>query len=83
MQEKDMVNDYLSMLNSSLAGYGGIISQTDNAKLRQTLQDMRNQDEARQYTVYQKAKSKGYYKPASAADESEVSQVKTDFTQGQ
>ncbi|WP_027633046.1 spore coat protein [Clostridium hydrogeniformans] len=80
MQEKDMVNDYLSMINSSLAGYGGIISQTDNEELRQTIQQMRNQDELRQYKLYQTAKQKGYYKPAQQATQSEIGTVKSEFT---
>ncbi|MEW8956362.1 spore coat protein, partial [Clostridium sp.] len=73
MQEKDMINDYLSMINSSLTGYGGIISQTENQELRQTIQQMRNQDELRQYNLYQKAKEKGYYKPAQQATQTEIS----------
>ena len=49
MQEKDIMNDYLSMINSSLTGYANMIAQTDNQQLRQTLQQMRDSDEARQY----------------------------------
>jgi len=30
MDEKTMVNDALSMINSSLTGYASIIAQTDN-----------------------------------------------------
>ena len=45
MNEKEMVSDYLAGLNSSLAGYGGIIAQCENESLRQTIQGMRNGDE--------------------------------------
>lgn len=79
MQEKDIMNDYLSMINSSLTGYANMIAQTDNEELRQTLQQMRNQDELRQYKVYQIAKEKGYYKPAEQATQNEISTVKSEF----
>ena len=45
MQEKEMISDYLAGINASLAGYGGIISQCENQELRETIQNMRNQDE--------------------------------------
>lgn len=83
MQEKIILNDYLTSLNHSLSGYAGIISQTDNEQLRQTIQQMRNQDEVRQYTVYKKAKEKGYYKPAQPADQAEINVVKSEFTTSQ
>ncbi|OLO42703.1 spore coat protein [Alkalihalophilus pseudofirmus] len=79
MNEKDMMNDYLSMINGSLTTYSQIIAQTDNPQLRQTLQQMRNQDEARQYAVYNAAKQRGYYKPAAPAQMSEIQQVKMEL----
>ena len=82
MQEKDIVNDYLSGLNSSLTGYASIIAQTENQELRQTVQNMRNQDEQRQYAVFTLAKQKGYYKPAQPATENEIMTVKNEFSQG-
>ncbi|RDY28366.1 spore coat protein [Romboutsia weinsteinii] len=56
MQEKEIISDYLSCINESLACYRGIIAQIENEQLRQTLQDMRNQDEVRQYNLFKKAK---------------------------
>lgn len=82
MQEKDIMNDYLSMINSSLTGYASMITQTDNQQLRQTLQQMRDSDEARQYKIYQTAKEKGYYKPAQPAKQEEISTVKSELTMG-
>jgi len=82
MQEKDIVNDYLSGLKSSLTGYANAISETDNPQLRQTLQQLRNQDEQRQYEVYQLAKQKGYYKPAKPADQTEITTLKNELSQG-
>lgn len=80
MTEKDMMNDYLSMLNASLSGYAGIIAQTENPQLRQTIQQLRNQDEARQFRVYQTASQKGYYQPAAQADQNEIQQVKSQLS---
>ncbi|WP_066870439.1 spore coat protein [Clostridium mediterraneense] len=83
MQEKEMISDYLSSINASLAGYGATIAQTENRELRQTLQDMRNQDEIRQYNLFKKAKEKGYYKPAEPATQDEISSIKQEFSQEQ
>lgn len=82
MQEKDIMNDYLSGLNASLGEYGSIIAQTNNEQLRQTLQQLRNQDEVRQYNVYLKAKEKGYYMPAEPATGEEINTVKSQLSQG-
>ncbi|MCD8503049.1 MAG: spore coat protein [Bacillaceae bacterium] len=80
MTEKDMMNDYLSMLNASLSTYAGIISQCENPQLRQTIQQLRNQDEARQYRTYQAASQKGYYQPAAQADQTEIQQVRSQLS---
>ncbi|MBE5962816.1 MAG: spore coat protein [Lachnospiraceae bacterium] len=82
MQEKEMVSDYLAGLNASLAGYGGIIAQCENQELRQTIQEMRNQDEIRQYSLFKIAKEKGYYIPAQQATEQEIQKVNQDMSQG-
>ena len=82
MQEKEMISDYLASINASLSKYGDIISQTENEQLRQTIQVMRNQDEARQYALFQKAKEKGYYIPAQQATPEEVATVKQQVSQG-
>ena len=36
IQDKEMVNDILSMINGSLTTYANVISQTSNPQLRQT-----------------------------------------------
>jgi len=81
MQEKDMVNDTLSMLNSSITGYANVISQAGNQQLRQTIQQIRNNCELSQYELYQMAEQKGYYKPAAQARPDEIQQVKASFNQ--
>ncbi|TDL65055.1 spore coat protein [Rhodococcus qingshengii] len=76
-QDKEMVNDYLAGLNASLTGYANIIAQTNNSELRQTLIQMRNQDESRQRTLYSFALQKGHYKPAATASKEVVEQLRT------
>lgn len=76
MQEKHMVNDVLSMYNSSLTTYGSVIAETENQQLRQTLQQMRDEDEKFQYQLFQIASQKGYYQPAQKADPQDIQQVK-------
>ncbi len=80
MQEKDMVNDILSMVNGSLTGYANSIAQSSDQNLRQTLQQIRNADEQFQFQLAQVAEQKGYYKPAEAAGAQEIQQVKSIFT---
>ena len=53
MTEKDMVNDYLSSLKSSLTGYASAISESSNPELRKTFQQMRDADEQRQQKLAQ------------------------------
>ena len=82
MNEKDIVNDYLAGLKSSLTGYANAISECENPQLRQTFQELRNQDEQRQYQLYQAAKQKGYYQPAQPANQNEIATVKNQVSQG-
>lgn len=82
MNEKDIINDYLSGLKSGLTGYANAISETENPQLRQTLQQMRDQDEQRQYKIYQAAKQKGYYQPAQPAQPMEIATVANQLSQG-
>ncbi|WP_010650299.1 spore coat protein [Oceanobacillus massiliensis] len=83
LQDKDIVNDYLAGLNASLTGYAGYISQSNNAQLRQTLIQLRNQDETRQRTMYEYALQKGYSQPAAPASQEVVQQLKTQLNSGQ
>lgn len=80
MQEKDMVNDILSMINSSLTGYANTISQCSDQTLRQELQQIRNADEQFQYQLFKIAEQKGYYQPAGQATQQEIQEVKSTFT---
>lgn len=81
MQEKDMVNDTLSMMNNSIANYANVITQASNQQLRQAIQQIRNNCEQSQFELYQMAEQKGYYKPAAQAKQDEIQQVKSGFNQ--
>ncbi len=80
MQDKEMVNDIMSMVNSSLTCYAGYITETSNQQLRQTLQQIRNSDEQFQFQLFQVAEQKGFYKPASPATSQEIQQVKSQLS---
>ncbi len=77
MKEKDMVNDLLTQINSSLTGYASVISQSSNPQFRQTIQQIRNNCETFQYDLYKLAEQKGFYKAAAQADQAEIMQVKS------
>ena len=69
MDEKTMVNDILEDVKSGLKTYQGVISEAENMQLRQTIQQIRNNDESFQYELFKVAQTKGYYKPAQSATE--------------
>ncbi|AOV06784.1 spore coat protein [Sporosarcina ureilytica] len=83
LQDKEMVSDYLAGINASLTGYANMISQANNSELRQTLINMRNQDESRQRVIYQYALGKGYYTPAAPASQEVIQQVKAQLSSPQ
>jgi spore coat protein CotF len=77
LQDKTMVNDALSSTKSSLTAYTNAIAECANPTLRAALQQIRNADEASQFELYKMASSKGWYKPAAMASDTEVQQVKS------
>lgn len=79
MEEKTMINDILSGVKSSLTTYQNAISECENTNLRQTLQQIRNNDESFQYELFKIAQTKGYYKPAQKATVTEIDTVKTEL----
>ena len=81
MDEKTMVNDILNGVNSELTTYQNVISQAENMQLRQTFQQIRNNDESFQYELFKIAQSKGYYVPAQKATVTEINTVKTELQQ--
>lgn len=82
MQEKTMVADTLAGINGELTRYAGMIAQSENKELKQTLKQIRNACEQSQEELYQLARERSYYVPASKATEEEVAHVKGLFAQG-
>lgn len=78
MEEKYMVNDILEGIKAELTTYQGVISEAENMNLRQTIQNIRNQDETFQYELFKVAQAKGYYTPASQAPQNEITKVKNE-----
>lgn len=81
MDEKTMVNDILASVKSDLTAYQTAISEAENMNLRQTFQQIRNNDESFQYELFKIAQNKGYYKPAQKATVTEIDTVKNELQQ--
>lgn len=79
MDEKTMVNDLLNTIKASLTTYQNVITETENMQLRQTIQQIRNNDESFEYELFKVAQTKGYYQPAQVATEKEVQAVKKEL----
>ena len=82
MQEKTMVADTLAGINGELTRYAGMIAQSENKELKQTLKQIRNACEQSQEELYKLAREKSYYVPAAKATQEEVDHVKSLFTGG-
>ena len=80
MDEKIMVNDILAGVKSDLLAYQTAISEAENMQLRQTFQQIRNNDESFQYELFKIAQAKGYYVQAQKATVTEVNTVKTEMS---
>lgn len=79
MDEKTMVNDVLGSIKADLGAYQTAISESENMQLRQTFQQIRNNDESFQYELFKVAQTKGYYKPAQSATPTEILTVKNEL----
>ena len=82
MQEKEIVLDVLGGTKASLAHYATFISETGNPALRQTFQQMRNDDEKFQYDLYKIAEQKGYYVSSPNASQHDLTSIKSSLTSG-
>lgn len=80
MEEKYMVNDILESVKAELTTYQGVISEAENMQLRQTVQQIRDNDESFQYELFKVAQAKGYYNPASKAPQTEIDKVKNEVS---
>lgn len=79
MDEKTMVSDALVGINGELKSYAEYITQSENPQLKQTLKQMRNKAETAQEQLFQIAREKSYYVPASKATQEEIAHVKSLF----
>lgn len=82
LNEKTMVADTLAGINGELVRFGEMIPQTENKELKQTLKQFRNACEQSQEEIYQLAREKAYYVPASKATAEEIAHVRSLFTEG-
>lgn len=80
--DKTMVADTLTGINGELIRFGEMIPQTENKELKTTLKQFRSACEQSQEELYQIAREKSYYVPASKATQEEVDHVKNLFTSG-
>ena len=83
MDEKTMVTDALVGINGELKMFGDMIAQTENQELKQCLKQIRNQAEMSQETMYELARRKSYYIPATKASPQEIEHVKSILSQPQ
>ena len=81
MEEKVMVSDILTGIKNETKMLGEMILETGNKELKQTLKQFRNACEQSQEEIYQIARDKSYYVPASKATQEEVDHVKALFTE--
>jgi len=80
LQDKTMVADTLTGINGELVRFGEMIPQTENKELKAALKQIRTACEQSQEELYQIAREKAYYVPASKATQEEIDHVKNLFT---
>ena len=79
MEEKTMINDIIKDLKFSINDYQNAICECENIGLRQTLQQIRNNEESLQYDLVKIANIKGYSNPSSKAETKEIENLKRQF----
>ena len=79
MDEKTMVNDVLYSCKLSLNLYENAIVNIKDMSLRQTIQQIRNNEESFQYEMFKIAQVKGYYIPTGEATVEEINEVKKEL----
>lgn len=81
MEEKYMVNDILEDLQAELEKYEKTITESQNIRFRQTIQQIRNNKEAFQYELFKVAQIKGYCVPEKKASQIEINEIKNRFNE--
>ena len=66
-------------INNSINDYQNAICECENIGLRQTLQQIRNNEESLQYDLVKIANIKGYSNPSSKAETKEFEDLKRQF----
>ena len=66
-------------LTHSINDYQNAICECENIGLRQTLQQIRNNEESLQYDLVKIANIKGYSNPSSKAETKEIEDLKRQF----
>lgn len=79
MEEKTMINDIIKDLKFSINDYQNAICECENIGLRQTLQQIRNNEESLQYDLVKIANIKGYSNQSSKAETKEIENLKRQF----
>lgn len=79
MEEKTMINDIIKDLKFSINDYQNAICECENIGLRQTLQQIRNNEESLQYDLVKIANIKGYSNLSSKAETKEIEDLKRQF----
>ena len=80
MTERDMVLDILTGVKASIANYAKVITECCDLNLRQTFQQMRNNDEQFQYDLYKIAEKKGYYIKSPTEEQEDCHNIKIQLT---
>lgn len=80
MTEKDMVLDILYNINLNILNYSKMITDCYDLNLRQTLQQMRNNEEQFQYELLKIAEQKGYYVKSLPESEENCQVIKLKLT---
>ena len=79
MDDKYMTNDILESTKSDLTTLQGVINEAENIQLRQTIQQIRNNEESFQYEMLKIAQIKDYKSVANQASQSEIEQIKNEL----
>ena len=71
-----MINDIIKDLKFSINDYQNAICECENIGLRQTLQQIRNNEESLQYDLVKIANIKGYSNPSLKAETKKIEDLK-------
>lgn len=76
MEEKTMINDIIKDLKFSIKDYQNAICECENIGLRQTLQQIRNNEESLQYDLIKIANLKRYSNSSPKAEIKDIDNLR-------